>query len=200
MADLRGRPRRARAERGDMTLVGGAVIVLLVAATLVLGIPLTQGLSSRRASATAADAAALAAAQEWSRGFERMQRSLEVADDAAFWAFPGRPVDAVPVPRLRSEAADLAAANDADLISLSLDARRLEVTVRVRMRDEAIPGTGIRMEHAATADVDLRRGLCARSGRMGYLVGGSCLSTPQPAPPAVRPPLGAYRADVLRVR
>ena len=41
MADLRGRPRRARAERGDMTLVGGAVIVLLVAATLVLGIPLT---------------------------------------------------------------------------------------------------------------------------------------------------------------
>lgn len=192
--------RRARRERGSLSPLAAAIIVLLFAATLAFAVPLTQGLSSRRTAATAADAASLAAAQEMSMGFKRTQANMERADDAAFWAFPGSPASAHLSSRMRAEAAELAAANGAELVSMTVNVRRLEVTTTVRMRDDAIPGTGIRAEDTATARVDLLRGLCLSRGRMGYLDGATCLAQPVTVIPAERPVLRPYRADVFLVR
>lgn len=189
----------ARSQRGSISILASGVIVLLVVLTFLVAVPLTQGLSQRRAASTAADAAALAAAQEWSDRFEQTHANLEYADDATFWAFPGLRADRLAVGRLRQEAATFAAANDATLESFSVHPSRLEITVRVRMTGEAIDGTGIHATHAATSEVRLRGGLCASNGRLG-LPRRPCLVEPPRTIPADRPDWRPYRADVLLVR
>lgn len=190
---------RAARERGAVSVLGGAIIVLLAALALVLALPLAQGMSQRRSSATAADAAALAAAQEWSNHLKRRQATLEASPPEVFWTFPGTSVSASRSPLMAAEAEELAAANDATLVSMSVQPSRMEVTVRVRMNGEAVDGSGVHAEKSATARVDLRGGICRVGNRMGVR-DGTCITVPPPDVTTPPPPLPAYRADVTLVR
>lgn len=185
-------------ERGMASTVLIIAIPALVAVALLFVTMLSDGLSRRTRTSTAADAASLAAAEQWRSYVDDV---LNGADGLA----PDRTLDrlqplltadaaTLDASRIQRRARDLAGANDATLLSLStrLTGRGVEFSVRTRSLRPA-NDTAIRLESSATAVVEVSGGVCFRGSRLGLLLGGSCTGwddieeylnpPPPPAPP-----------------
>jgi hypothetical protein len=154
---------------------------MLTAAVLVVTM-LGSATNDRRQAGTAADAAALAAAQEWNEHLGLLHGlHLGASEPGAFW---GIAEEALLGPDLEEEMNEAARAyaerNGAELVDEpEIDPARLQVTARVR-HDESVPGTEIRSEATATAGVTLRGGLCLGGEGLGWLIDGLCLTEPEP--------------------
>lgn len=177
-------------DRGAVSLLllpaAAALLAVTVLAVLVVG----SAANDRRQSVTAADAAALAAADAWGDALELAFGARADADDVdTFWSFAGTDLGGVVPSGLTASARSYARANDAELIALSIDVADASVTVRVRA-DDALPGSGRQVESAATARLELLGGVC-RSGRtLGYLIDGACVTrapAPEPEPDPAAP-------------
>src|SRR5690606_27062830 len=137
----RRRETRAERERGSMHVMTIPVAVgLLTVAVLVVSM-LGTATSDRRQAGAAADAAALAATQEWNEHLGLLHAlHLTVSEPGAFW---GLAEEALLTPSLEREMREAARAyaedNGAELAALDIDTQRLRVTVRVRHED-AVPG------------------------------------------------------------
>lgn len=214
---------RLRSDRGAANMFLVPAIAGVLAATILVITVLGSATADSRSARTAADAAALAAANAWraplAAEFARTSRSL---NPLVFWSFPGTDIGSFSSVAVRNAARDYAEANDAELVAVDVDADAARVSVRVRHRD-VVPDTGERMEHTATAELLLRSGAC-RSGRtLGYLIAGRCITgmppapptpsptpiptdsptpTPSPTPPPFEPPrgLGGFAADTRLTR
>jgi hypothetical protein len=176
-----------------------AVPALLVVALIIIAV-VGHGMVKRTETSTAADASALAAAEEWR---DYVAGVIDNAD--------GRdPEDALD--RLRSllttdatqldssavgrRARELAAANNAQVINFTV--RRaghgIEFFVQTRNLDR-VNQTTIRPTSDATALVELNGGACWRGARLGLLYHGDCLGwsalqdalTPEPPEPSEPP-------------
>ena len=208
-------------ERGSVSALLIPAVAGLVAVTIVVIVMVGSATNDRRESTTAADAAALAAADVWVNAVENAFDAAWDADDAdGFWGFAGTDLGALSSGAVSAAAARYADDNDATLVSLNVDPVRAEVTVRVRNND-TVPNSDRRIESVATAKLVLESGAC-RSGRwLGFLVGGSCRTAPPaptptptptpepsptpgappppppPPPPPFAPPggIGGFRAD-----
>ena len=176
-----------RGEARDAGQVASAalipIIVGLVAVAIMLVIGLGDGTRSRTQSRTAADAAALAAASAWRDDlqwrFEGIRRSPDVDTLRALLS-----IDPFHIarPEAENEARGFARANDADLVAFSarLVGNGVEFSVDVRSSEPA-EDTGVRTTGRAVARVELTRGMCLRSGRLGIRVDGNCVvNVPRP--------------------
>lgn len=179
----RHRETRAERERGSMHVMTIPVAVgLLTVAVLIISMVGTAT-SDRRQAGAAADAAALAATQEWNEHLGLLHAlHLTVSEPGAFW---GLAEEALLTPSLEREMREAARAyaeeNGAELESLDIDTERLRVTVRVRHQD-TVPGTSVRPEATATAGVRLSGGVCLTDGGLGWLLGGECRTEPEEEP------------------
>ena len=177
------RYRAAVGDRGATNLLLVPAVVAIVAGTLLVVTVLGSATNDEREARTAADAAALAAADQWRDG---VRSAFDAArwstDPVGFWRFAGTDLGALGSPAVVDAARGFALANDAELLEVSLDAATASVTVRVRTLDP-VPRTGDRTEQRATAELVLRSGVCRSGSRLGYLVGSTCrTSAPPPAP------------------
>jgi len=185
-------------DRGATNLLIVPAVAGLVAAAVLVITVVGSATSDSRGSRTAADAAALAAADTWRDGVRAaFDASRWASDPDVFWAFAGTDLGSLTSGRMTEAARSLAAANDAELVSVDIDVLRAEVTVRTRNLD-AVPGSGQRIESVSTAELRLLSGVC-RSGRaLGYLVGGSCRTVapaPEPTPEPEPTPDGELDPD-----
>ncbi|GAB2451736.1 hypothetical protein [Xylanimonas ulmi] len=192
-----------------MSVAAVPAVAGLVGLALALILMLGSATADKRESVTAADAAALAAAQEWDRRLRLVfDRHVALPDPAAWWALAGGPaLTGATHEAMRRSAADYARRNGAQLVGFDVDAASRTVSVRVR-HEATVPRTEARMRATASARVTLRGGLCVAGGRLGYLIDGSCVTRPAPAPEPGSPPLEdqdgpaavrAYRSDVTLV-
>lgn len=180
-------------DRGQtsMLLVLGTAVFMMIATTLI--VLLGRGVTTETEARTAADAAALAAAE-----------SITDQLDARVAAIPGPPILAVPhvvamlatpgsalTVNASSEASRLAAANGSTLTAMSITptAHGYEVSATARANETTLD-TSRRATFEATASVRVTSGAwCLRNGRIGLYLGGSCVTGDQihlepPAPPA----------------
>lgn len=159
-------------------VVAGVFVITLIGYMLIgyLG----DGYDERRQSKTAADAAALAAAESWSQALElNYTKALASTSPAEFWSHFGRPLN------LTKGTAELAAEqyasnNDATVTSMSYDSRTATVEVAVIGNDE-IRETGRRAEATASATIVFKSGICNSNGNLGVSVGGACATSPATA-------------------
>jgi hypothetical protein len=169
---------------------------MLTAAVLVVTM-LGSATNDRRQAGTAADAAALAAAQEWNEHLGLLHGlHLGISEPEGFW---GITEQALLGPDLREEMNEAARAyaerNGAELVGdIAVDPERLRVIARVR-HDDSVPGTEIRSEATATAGITLRGGLCLGSEGLGWLIDGLCRTEPEEDPRDGGVPGGDEGAD-----
>ncbi|MBB2922624.1 pilus assembly protein TadG-related protein [Cellulomonas cellasea] len=177
------RYRVAADDRGSVNMFLVPATVALVFVTLLAIVVIGSGTNDRREATTAADAAALAAVQEWEEALEGFYLPRASASQhASFWSLAGTPLSSlVPSGAMEAEAAKFAARNDATLLDLDIDVARAEVRVRVR-NDDTVPHAGSQVESTASAALEFRSGLCRSGARLGYLIGGTCVTTPAPLP------------------
>lgn len=168
-------------ERGSMHVMTIPVAVgMLTAAVLVITM-VGSATNDRREAGTAADAAALAATQEWDEHLGLLHGlHLGVSEPEAFWELAE---EALLGPELEEEMREAAEAyaenNGAELVGPPhIDPARLTVTVEVRHMD-AVPGTDLRSTASATAGITLRGGLCVGDDGLGWLIDGLCLTEPE---------------------
>lgn len=171
-------------ERGSMHVMTIPVAVgMLTVAVLVISM-VGSATNDRREAGTAADAAALAATQEWDEHLGLLHGlHLGVSEPEEFWELAE---EALLGPDLREEMYEVAEAyaenNGAELVGPPhIDPARLTVTVEVRHTD-AVPGTDLRSTASATAGITLSGGLCVGDDGLGWLIDGLCLSEPGPVP------------------
>lgn len=168
-------------ERGSMHVMTLPIAVgLLTAAVLVITM-VGSATNDRREAGTAADAAALAATQEWDEHLGLLHGlHLGVSEPEAFWELAE---EALLGPDLRREMQEVAEtyaeANGAELVGLHVDTARLRVTAEVR-HEETVPGTEVRSTASATAGITLSGGLCVGDDGLGWLIDGLCLTEPEP--------------------
>jgi hypothetical protein len=188
--------RAAARETGSVTLflvpaIAGLLFVTL-AAILVIG----SATNDRRATTTAADAAALAAVGEW-------RDSLKVSflghagqvDPGLFWALKDVPLLNPALRRqMLEQAQSYAEKNDATLVDFQIEADRGRVSVTVRA-DNPVPGSTGKVESASTASIEFGSGLCRSGNVLGYLFGGTCHTAPDPTPPPSPTPTGPDGGD-----
>lgn len=184
---MRRRTGLRRDDRGAANMLAIPATAALVAVAVLIVTMLGSATADSRDARTAADAAALAAAEAWRAPLgAEFSRASSSRDPLVFWSFPGTDVGSFSSGAVSAAAARYARANDAELVSVDVDAGNASVTVRVRHRD-VVPETGKRLEQTATAQLVLRSGAC-RSGRtLGYLIRGRCLTGMPPAPPTPSP-------------
>ncbi|MEU4364950.1 pilus assembly protein TadG-related protein [Promicromonospora sp. NPDC023987] len=168
-------------ERGSMHVMTIPIAVGLLSAAVLVVTMVGSATNDRREAGTAADAAALAAAQEWDQHLGLLHGlHLGVSEPGAFW---GIAEVALLGPDLRDEMTDAARTfaerNGAELVDLDVDPELLQVTVEVK-HDEMIPGTEVRSTASATAGITLRGGLCVGGGGLGWLIDGLCATEPEP--------------------
>lgn len=167
-------------ERGSMHVMTIPVAVgMLTAAVLVIAM-FGSATNDRREAGTAADAAALAAAQEWDDRLGLLPAlHLLGGERSAFWELLE---EALLGPGTEDEmyeaAREYAERNGAELVDLDVDDERLRVTAVVR-HHEVVPGTGIASEARATAGIRLSGGLCLDGG-LGWMIDGECVTEPPP--------------------
>ncbi|MGI5189390.1 pilus assembly protein TadG-related protein [Promicromonospora sp. CA-289599] len=149
---------------------------MLSAAVLVITM-VGSATSDRREVGTAADAAALAAAQEWDEHLGVLNAlHLGVPGLAAFWGILDEPAltdDARA--EIYAAAEEYAERNGGELTELRIDPSLLQVTAEVRNKDE-VPVAGVRSEASATAQVRLTGGLCLGDDGLGWRVDGECVT------------------------
>ena len=174
-------------ERGSMHVMTIPVAVGLLSAAVLVIVMVGSATNDRREVGTAADAAALAAAQEWDQHLGLLHGlRLGVSEPAAFWDLAE---EALVGPELKEEMTEAAQVfaerNGAELTSIEVDPDRLQVTVEVE-HDELVPGTDVRSKASATAGITLRGGLCVAADGLGWLIDGLCATEPDPVDPGVR--------------
>lgn len=167
-------------ERGSMHVMTIPIAVGMVTVAVLVVTMLGSATDDRREAGTAADAAALAATQEWDERLGLLHGlHLGVSEPEEFW---GLAEEALLSQGLREEMYEAAEAyaerNGAELVGFDVDPERLLVTVRVE-HDEAVPGTTIRPEASATAGITLSGGLCVDGDGLGWLIDGLCLTEPE---------------------
>jgi hypothetical protein len=153
----------------------GMVTVAVLVVTM-----LGSATDDRREAGTAADAAALAATQEWDEHLGLLHGlHLGVSEPEEFWGLAEEALLSQGLQQEMYEAAEAYAENNgAELVGFHVDPERLLVTARVE-HDEAVPGTAIRPEASATAGITLRGGLCVDGDGLGWLIDGLCLTEPE---------------------
>ncbi|WP_158280961.1 pilus assembly protein TadG-related protein [Promicromonospora sp. AC04] len=156
------------------------VVGLLSAAVLVITM-VGSATNDRREAGTAADAAALAAAQEWDEHLGVLHGlHLVPGGSSDFWGIVEEVLLTAYVRDEMYEAAEAyAERNGAELVDLDLDTDSLRVTVEVRHEDE-IPVAEIHSGAEATAQIRLDGGLCQDGGGLGWLIDGECVTRPEP--------------------
>jgi len=165
--------------RGRQNDQGSASVLVLpaamaaVALTVLLVVGLGGASQTRRGATTAADAAALAAAQEW-RDRIGGQYALDTSTDGTVPSFAGRELGDL-LGGARSRARELAVANDAVLESFDVDPARAEVTVTTRTSQQ-FAGTTRDFRASAVARIELRSGACRDGATLGLMVSG-CVSS-----------------------
>lgn len=136
----------ATGDRGATNLLLIPAVAGLVAASLLVITVLGSATDTARESRTAADAAALAAAGAWR---DRVENAFGIGVGASgpedFWGFAGTDLGALGSWRVADAAHRYARANGAEVLAVSVDPVRAQVTVRVRNLDP-VPGTGDRIE------------------------------------------------------
>lgn len=169
--------RRHDDERGSLHVMTIPAAVAFVTGAVLVVTMIGSATDDRRRSGTAADAAALAAAQEWDEHLGILGGlHLGAGDAAGFWGL----LDAPPLTgearvRMEEAAQEYAERNGAELTALRLDGSRLQVTVEVRHTDE-VPVAEVRSGASATARVRLTGGLCLGAGGLGWRVDGECVT------------------------
>lgn len=172
-------PQRRKDERGMASTVLILAVPALVAVALLLIAMFGDAVTKRTQTSTAADAAALAAAEQW-------RSYVDDLLDGAGGLPPDRTLDrlrpllttnatALDAGTVQHRARQLAAANDAELLSLNvrLTGRGLEFAVRTRSLQPAHQ-TSTRLESTATAEVEVRGGVCFRGSRLGIVQPYGC--------------------------
>lgn len=179
---LPGLPRRARrggpgSERGSILPYVSVACAVLATVALALMTGLGDVTLRRRDATTAADAAALAAAEAWADSIESMYDDAYGADDEdGLWGAAGSGIGSFAGSGARSAAQRYASRNGATLTSLSIDSARRQVTVSVET-DTPVEATGETMSASATAEVVLEEGACLSGGKVGFDIGGTCVTT-----------------------
>lgn len=170
-------------ERGSMHVMTIPVAVGMVAAAVLVVTMVGTATDDRREAGTAADAAALAATQEWDEHLGLLHGlHLGAGEPEAFWELAEEALLSQGLEDEMYEAAEAyAEANGAELVGPPrIDTARLRVTVEVR-HQETVPGTQMRSTASATAGITLRGGLCVGDdGGLGWLIDGLCLTEPEP--------------------
>lgn len=166
-------------ERGSMHVLTIPITVGLLSVAVLVIVMVGSATNDRRVAGTAADAAALAATQEWDQHLGLLHGlHLGVSEPEAFWDLAE---EALAGPELKEEmyeAAEVfAERNGAELEHLDVDTEHLRVTARVR-HDQTVPGTTVRSTASATAGITLRGGLCVGGGGLGWLIDGLCATQP----------------------
>lgn len=174
------RPGRRRDQRGQASMVLVLAVPALLVIALILITVLGDAVGKRTQTSTAADAAALAAAEEW-RSY--VEREIDQADNLLPAAALDRlrallTTDAVLLDQgaVASRARELAAGNHAEVTSLSVrrTARGLEFAVATRNLD-AVNQSTTKAEASATAVVELTAGACWRGPLLGLVYQRHCL-------------------------
>ena len=156
-------------------VVAGIFVIALIGYMLIgyLG----EGYDRDRQVKTAADAAALAAAQAWGQQLEtEYTKALTSKSQPEFWSHFGRPL-AQTKGMADVKAADYAKNNGATLTSVTYDSRTATVEVSVR-GDGPIKDTGRNAEASAAATVIFEGGVCNSDGDLGFLIKGACVDSP----------------------
>lgn len=168
-------------ERGSMHVMTIPIAVGLVSLAVLVIAMLGSATNDRREAGTAADAAALAATQEWDEQLGLLHGlHLGVSEPAAFWEIAEEALLGPELERDMYEAAEAYAENNgAELEDLDIDTEHLRVTVEVRHQD-TMAGTDARSTASATAGITLRGGLCVGGDGLGWLIDGLCVSEPEP--------------------
>lgn len=167
--------------------VAGAFVIVLVALGLMTG--LGSVVLERRNASTAADAAALAAAEQWAESLESVYEDAAGAGSAGeLWDGIGSAAGPFAGLTARHEADRYAGLNDATITSYKVNATRGTVTVSVRS-NSTVSGTDEHMTATATAELVFDEGLCLKAGRVGLRISGRCyLSAPSTGPTAAPDP------------
>lgn len=199
-----------------------AVPALLFVALVIIGVA-GDGVMKRTETSTAADAAALGAAEEWRTYVNQVFIRANGASlgDALAWLKPILTTDAAQLDQsaVGARARQLAADNGSEVTSLNIrrTARGLEFTVSTRNLD-AVTRTTTKARAEATAVVELTAGACWKGARLGVRRAGDCLAwldlsdaltptpppddepTPSPSPsPTPTAALAVFRADTRLV-
>ena len=167
-------------EKGTMLpyAVAGIFIIALIGYMLIgyLG----EGYNENRQPKTAADAAALAAAEAWGQQLEaEYTKALTSTSQSEFWGHFGRPL-ALTKGRADIKAAEYAKNNDATITSVNYDSHTATVKITVR-GDDQIKDTGKKAEATATATVVFESGICNSDGNLGFSIKGACVDSPTSA-------------------
>lgn len=172
--------RDARADRGQSSVVIVGAVAVIAAAVFALIPALGGGVQKEQRTRTAADAAALAAAESYRDAAADLFPSSIVGNDLRLAALKqaGRTSATALVGGARSEAARLASANDARLSSLRISP--LPGGIRFTATTRANETTGShRAESTSTAQISLGDGpLCfaGSAGALGIRINGACVS------------------------
>lgn len=168
-------------ERGSMHVMTIPIAVGMVTVAVLIISMLGTATNDRREAGTAADAAALAATQEWDEHLGLLHGlHLGVSEPEAFWELAEEALLGPDLEReMRAAAEVYAERNGARLAGFDIDPGQLQVIVRVE-HEETVPGTGVRPEAFATAGITLSGGLCVADGGPGWLIDGRCLTEPEP--------------------
>ncbi|MBL0885466.1 pilus assembly protein TadG-related protein [Myceligenerans indicum] len=170
-------------ERGSLhVLTIPAALAFVTGAVLVITM-IGSATDDRRETGTAADAAALAAAQEWDDHLGVLSGlHLGAPDAAEFWGIlDAPPLTAGVREEMYQAAQEYAERNGAELTALRVDAARLRVTAEVRHEDE-VPVAEVRSEASATARIRLSGGLCVSDDGLGWRIDGDCVTGPEGLP------------------
>lgn len=168
-------------ERGSMHVMTIPIAVGMVTVAVLVVTMLGSATDDRREAGTAADAAALAATQEWDEHLGLLHGlHLGVSEPEEFWGLAEEALLSQGLQQEMYEAAETyAETNGAELVGdPHIDPERLTVTVEVRHTD-AVPGTDIRSTASATAGITLSGGLCVGDDGLGWLIDGLCLTEPE---------------------
>lgn len=166
-------------ERGSMHVMTIPVAVGMVTVAVLIISMLGTATDDRREAGTAADAAALAAAQVWDERLGLLHGlHLGVPEPEAFWDLAEEALLSQGLRDEMREAAEVyAERNGARLEYFEADPEGLRVVVEVE-HDDAVPGTGVHPEASATAGITLNGGLCVSGGGLGWLIDGRCETEP----------------------
>lgn len=169
-----------RTERGQMSMVLVLAVPALLVVALIIITVVGDGMVKRTETSTAADAAALAAAEEWRTyvGQAIVAADGQDPDDAIDRLRALLTTDAALLDSsgIGSRARELAAANNAKVTSLSIRRAGAGIEFAVETRNlDTVNETSIRPTSRATAVVELTGGACWRGARLGLVYHGDCL-------------------------
>lgn len=167
-------------ERGTMLpyAVAGVLVIALIGYMLIgyLG----EGYDKNRQVKTAADAAALAAADAWGQQLKiEYTKALTSKSQPEFWGHFGRTLTQTRG-LANTKAAEYAKNNDATITSVNYDSQTATVKVTVR-GDDQIKDTGEKAEATAEAVVVFESGVCNSDGNLGFSIKGACIDSPTSA-------------------